>query len=216
MRGWGASWIAVAAGLAILVYITYNSVTTPGTSSRGLAAGARMPPFAAPLVTSDLEGDANVARQEGQGAAGARPACEVTDPRALNSCTLTRRGPVVLAFLTESADRCVEALDTLEEVASRHPDVGFAAVAIRGDRGELRELVREHGWELPLAQDRDGAVANIYGVAVCPTVVLARRGGVVLRTDIGEQATTPQALERSVRELERTPPASATTSEARP
>jgi peroxiredoxin len=216
MRGWGASWIAVAAGLAILVYITYNTVTTPGTSSRGLDAGERMPPFAAPLVTSDLEGDANVARQADQGSAGDTPACEVTDPRALNSCTLARRGPVVLAFLTESADRCVAALDAIEEVAPRHPDVGFAAVAIRGDRDELRDLVREHGWEFPVAQDRDGAVANIYGVAVCPTVVLAHRGGRVLRTDIGEQATTPRSLERSVRELERTPPPAATTTEARP
>ncbi len=216
MRGWGASWIAVAAGLAILVYITYNTVTTPGTSSSGLAAGDALPPFAAPLVTSDLEGDANVARRADQGAAGNTPACEVTDPRALNSCTLARRGPVVLAFLTESADRCVAALDAMRDVAPRHPEVGFAAVAIRGDRDELRELASDHGWDFPVAQDRDGAVANVYGVAVCPTVVLARRGGEVLRTDIGEQATTARALERSVRELERPPPAATTTSEARP
>lgn len=202
-RDWRRSWIVVAAGLAILVYITYNSLSTPGTSSSGLEAGARMPPFAAPLVTSDLTGDANVARHANQGAAGSTPACDIADPRALNSCTLTRRGPVVLAFLTEGADRCVDALDAMQEVASRHPDVGFAAVAIRGDRDELRELVRERGWSFPVAQDRDGAVANIYGVAVCPTVVLAHRGGEVLRTDIGEQATTAQALERSVRRLER-------------
>lgn len=200
-RDWRRSWIVVAAGLAILVYITYNSLSTPGTSSRGLAAGDRMPPFAAPLVTSDLVGDANVALRAGQGAAGDTPACQVRDPRALNSCTLARRGPVVLAFLTEDADRCVDALDALERVAPRHPDVGFAAVAIRGDRDELRALVREHNWSFPVAQDRDGAVANLYGVAVCPTVVLAHRGGRVLRTDIGEQATTSRALERSVREL---------------
>jgi hypothetical protein len=211
MRGWGASWIAVAAGIAILLYITYNTVTTPGSGSSGLEAGARMPPFAAPLVTSDLEGDANVARHADEGAAGAVAACDVDDPRALNSCTLARRGPVVLAFLTERADRCVSALDTIEQVAPRHPDVGFAAVAIRGDRDELSELTREHGWTFPVAQDRDGAVANLYGVAVCPTVVLVRRGGEVLRTDIGEDAVTPRALERSVRELESTPPTSATT-----
>jgi peroxiredoxin len=213
MRGWGASWIAVAAGIAILLYITYNTVTTPGTGSRGLERGVRMPPFAAPLVTSDLEGDANVARHADQGSAGTTPACDVTDPRALNSCALARDGPVVLAFLTESADRCVDALDAIEEVAPRHPEVGFAAVAIRGDRDELRTLTREHGWDFPVAQDRDGAVANLYGVAVCPTIVLAHRGGKVLRTDIGEQATTPAALERSVRELEDGP---GTTTEPRP
>ena len=150
-----------------------------------------MPPFAAPLVTSDLVGDANVARHADQGQAGARPACSVTDPRALNSCTLARRGPLVLAFFTESAGRCVDALDALQRVAVRHPDVGFAAVAIRGDRADLRGVVAQHGWRFPVAQDRDGAVANLYGVAICPTVVLARRGGVVMRTALGSQETTP-------------------------
>jgi hypothetical protein len=196
------SWIAIVAGLAILAYITYNTLTTPATSSSGLAAGTQLPPFAAPLVTSDLVGDANVARRADQGSAGTRPACTVTDPRALNSCTLARRGPLVLAFLTASAGRCVETLDAMREIAPRHPDVGFAAVAIRGDRDALRTLVRQHRWRFPVAQDRDGAVANLYGVAICPTVVLARRGGVVMRTALGTDETTATALERAVRRLE--------------
>ncbi|HEX7290551.1 MAG TPA: hypothetical protein VF250_05410, partial [Conexibacter sp.] len=127
-------WIAIAAGLAILAYITWNTLSTPATSSTGLPAGERMPPFAAPLATSDLVGDANVARHADQGAAGATPACSVTDPRALNSCTLARRGPVVLAFFTAGSGRCTQALDAMRRIAPRHPGVGFAAVAIRGDR----------------------------------------------------------------------------------
>lgn len=196
------AWIAVVAGLAILAYITYNTLSTPATSSTGLAAGRQLPPFAAPLVTSDLVGDANIARHVGQGAAGAKPACEVTDPRALNSCTLARRGPVVLAFFTDTG-RCVDALDAMERIAPRHPDVGFAAVAIRGDRDDTRATVQDHRWTFPVAEDRDGAVANIYGVAICPTVVLAYRGGVVMRTALGTDETTPAALERAVRRLER-------------
>jgi thiol-disulfide isomerase/thioredoxin len=201
-RGGPGSIIAVIAGLAILAYITYNTLSTPGTGSSGVAAGRHMPPFAAPLVTSDLVGDANVARRAGGGAAGTRPACAVTDPRALNSCTLARRGPVVLAFFTDSSGRCSKALDAMEQVAPRHPDVGFAAVAIEGDREDLRAAVQKHGWRFPVAQDRDGAVANLYGVAICPTVVLAHRGGIVLRTALGSDETTPAALERGVRRLE--------------
>jgi hypothetical protein len=201
------SWIAIAAGLAILAYITYNTLSTPATSSSGLAAGKHLPPFAAPLVTSDLVGDANVARHADQGSAGAKPACAVTDPRALNSCTLARRGPLVLAFFTDSSGRCTKALDAMQQLAPRHPDVGFAAVAVKGDRGDIRKHVREHGWEFPVAQDRDGAVANIYGVAICPTVVLAYRGGIVLRTALGSDETTSAALERGVRRLERGRPA---------
>jgi len=197
-----STWIAIAAGLAILAYITYNTLTTPAGSSTGLRAGARMPAFAAPLVTSDLVGDANIARHAGQGDAGARPACSVTDPRALNSCTLARRGPVVLAFFAQDAGRCIATLDALQTIAARNPGVGVAAVAIRGDRGSLRTLTRKHGWRFPVAQDRDGAVADLYGVAICPTVVLAYRGGIVLRTALGSGETTTAALSRDVRELE--------------
>jgi AhpC/TSA family len=197
------SLIAVVAGLAILAYITWNTLSTEGTSSTGVPPGARMPPFAAPLVTSDLAGDANIARRAGQGEAGSTPACAVTDPRALNSCTLARRGPVVLAFFTDGSDRCVDALDAMQRIAPRHPQVGFAAVAIRGDRDDARKTVRQHGLRFPVAEDRDGAVANIYGVAICPTVVLAYRGGVVLRTALGSDETTPAALERAVERLER-------------
>lgn len=195
----GGSWIAIAAALAVLAYITWNTLSTPGTSSTGLEAGTHLPPFAAPLATSDLVGDANVA----SGSSGATPACSVTDPRALNSCTLARRGPVVLAFFTEGSGRCEAALDAMQRIAPRHPRVGFAAVAIRGDRDALRTTVRERGWRFPVAEDRDGAVANVYGVAICPTVVLAHRGGVVLRTALGSAETTPAALERAVRRLER-------------
>lgn len=196
------TWIAVAAGLAVLAYITYNTIATPAGSSTGLSAGARMPPFAAPLVASDLVGDANVALRPHQGAAGARPACSVTDPRALNSCTLARRGPLMLAFFTQDAGRCLATLDALRTVAARHPQLGVAAVAVRGDRGTLRTLVRQHRWRFPVAQDRDGAVADLYGVAICPTVVLAYRGGVVMRTALGSGETTPSALERDARALE--------------
>jgi hypothetical protein len=201
------TWIAIAAGVAILAYITWNTLSTPATSSTGLPAGRHLPPFAAPLVTSDLEGDANVARHAHQGAAGATPACAVTDPRALNVCALARRGPVVLAFFTDGSGRCTKPLDAMAQLAPRHPDVGFAAVAIRGDRGDIGTTVREHGWSFPVAQDRDGAVANVYGIAVCPSVVLAYRGGVVLRTALGSDETTAAALARAVMRLERGRPA---------
>lgn len=205
------AWIAIVAGVGILAYITFNTLSTPGVGSRGPQAGDQMPQFAAPLVTSDLVGDANVATRENHGnAAGERPACAVTDSRALNSCTLARRGPVVLAFLTAGSEHCIAELDAMRAVAPRFPQVGFAAVAVRGDRGELRKLVREHRWRFPVAQDRDGAVANIYGVAICPTVVLAYRGGVVMRSALAGDVATPATLARAVRKLLAGPPPSGT------
>jgi hypothetical protein len=36
-----------------------------------------------------------------------------------------------------------------------------------------------------VAHDRDGAVANAYGVGVCPTVFFAARGGISRATTYG-------------------------------
>ena len=77
----------------------------------------------------------------------------------------------------------------------------FAAVAIRGSRDALRRRVRDRGWRLPVGHDRDGAVANEYAVAVCPTITLARRGGRVLKTLLGSQDDAQ--LSAAIRELGR-------------
>ncbi len=169
----------------MLAYILFNTFRTEGPGSTGPAVGEPLPPFAAPLVDSTLEGDANVATRADQGDAGHIAACDVDDPRALNVCALARRGPVVLAFLTAKTGSCADELDAMQRISSRFPDVSFAAVGIKGDREDFRVLAQKHGWSFPLAQDRDGAVANLYGVAVCPTVVLAHRGGAVSETLLG-------------------------------
>jgi peroxiredoxin len=79
----------------------------------------------------------------------------------------------------------VDALDAMQQVSARHSDVGFAAVAIRGDRNDARATARQHDWRFPVAEDRDGAVANLYGVAVCPTIVFAYPRRLTMVTDFG-------------------------------
>ncbi|HEY4278394.1 MAG TPA: redoxin domain-containing protein [Conexibacter sp.] len=196
-------WVVGAVGLIVVIYISINTLRTNGPGSTGLQPGERLMPFAAPLVTSNLVGDANVATRAGQGQAGAEPACDVKDPRALNICTLEQRGPVVLAFLTDDGNKCVDELNTMQAVASRFPNVSFAAVGIKGSRTKFQELVRRHGWSFPVAQDRDGAVSNLYAVAVCPTVVLAYRGGEVMETALGDQVATPAGMTEKLRALQR-------------
>jgi hypothetical protein len=108
---------------------------------------------------------------------------------------------VVLAFLVTRSARCEEQVDLLDRIAPRHPRVRFAAVSVRGDHEALRRTVRERGWRLPVGYDHDGAVANLYRVAVCPTVTFAARGGKVVRTSLeflDERALTTrvEALEQ--------------------
>ena len=176
--------------VAALAYIGWNTLQTEGPGSRGPEPERRLPAFAAPLALSDLEGDANVSSR----------ACSVRGPKVLNSCELTERGPAVLTFFAEPVARCDDEIDQIDRMRARFPDVEFAAVAIRGSRDALRERVRERGWRLPVGHDRDGAVSNLYGIAVCPTIVLVRQGGAVEQTLIGSQDEAQ--LESAIEELQ--------------
>jgi hypothetical protein len=172
--------------LGVLAWLALGGLPGGGDGAAGLPAGRRLPAFAAPLATSRLVGDADVALPGGDRRAG-RPACEVRGAGVLNSCALAARGPVVLAFLVAGDDRCADQVSRLDRLRAAHPAIRFAAVAIRGSRDALRRLVRARGWRLPVAWDRDGAVAAAYGVAVCPTVVYAHRGGRVAATALGSE-----------------------------
>lgn len=202
----GASRYGWFAGLVIVLllgYVTLNTVRTgsdaPG--ARGLEQGSRLPAFAVPLALSDLDGDANVATRANLGDAGPRPACEVRGPKVLNSCALAEGGPVVLAFLVTRGGDCTPTLDLLERARSRHPGVGFAAVDVRGDRGELRDLIRAHGWGFPVGYDRDGVLANLFGVAVCPQITYASWRGRIQGTSFGD--LTVAELDRRIARIVR-------------
>ncbi|HEY7599974.1 MAG TPA: hypothetical protein VH741_08605, partial [Candidatus Limnocylindrales bacterium] len=71
--------------VALIAYISYNSLTTEGPGSRGVEPASELPSFAAPLAVSDLEGDADMS-------------CDERGEDILNVCDLSERGPVVLAF----------------------------------------------------------------------------------------------------------------------
>ena len=86
-----SGWLVGLLGVLALAYITANTLRTEGVGSRGPVAGEPLPQFAAPLASSDLEGDANVGPGEG--------ACRVRGPQVMNVCDLAARGPLVLAFV---------------------------------------------------------------------------------------------------------------------
>jgi hypothetical protein len=193
-------WVLAVAAFALIVYVSLNTLRSDHVGSRGPKAGSRLPPFAAPLATGAVDGDVNVARKAGEGQAGDRPACSVRGPGILNSCELAERGPFVLAFLATRGTKCTRQLDVLERARAAHPDIQVAAVAIRGDRGDLRALVTNHGWRFPVAYDRDGILANLLGVAVCPLIVYAMPGGIVRESTVGE--IDRRALDRRLDALE--------------
>jgi hypothetical protein len=185
--------------VALLGWITLNSVATKTAGSKGLQAGDALAPFAMPLSTSTCRGrcDANVATKAGQGAAGAKPACAVRGPDVLNSCELAEGGPFVLAFVFEPVARCRAQVPVLERVAARHPEVKFRIVAVRADARAARAL----GSTLPVGYDHDGAVANEYAVVVCPTITYVRSHGRVAGSTVGP--LDERALDNWVARIER-------------
>ncbi len=169
------TWILGVLVVLALAYITLNSLRTEGPGSRGVIVGKKLPPFAAPLATSGVEGDAQV---------DPRKACGVSGADVLNSCDLAKSNePVVIAFLATRSKQCETQVDRVDRVARRVSGVQFAAVGIRGSKAALASASSR--WQLPVAHDRDGAVSNLFAVAVCPTITFARPGGVVEHTSLG-------------------------------
>ena len=162
-----------------------------------------MPPFAAPLALGGVDGDVNVARRAAQGAAGR--AARVRGARRRRSSTSARcgsAGPVVLAFLATRGARCApRARHARPRPRRATPACSSRRSSIRGDRGELRALVRRHRWGFPVGYDRDGVLANLYGVAVCPQLTYALPGGRVDGDD--DRRARPRGLDRRLAALER-------------
>jgi hypothetical protein len=197
-RASAATWLLGVAFVVLVAYVTLNTIRADKPGSRGVRPGTELPPFAVPLATSTLQGDANVFVRRTK---GVPRACDVRGPRVLNSCQLAERGPVVLTFLATRSQKCIDEVDRVDALRPRFPDVQFAAVAIRGSRDDLRRIVRRHGWRLPVGYDRDGAVSNAYAIAVCPTITFARAGGKVAATTLGVPA--PAELVRHVEAIRR-------------
>jgi hypothetical protein len=193
-------WVVGVAAL-VLVLVLLATTIQHGTDqgARGVPDGDPMPPFAVPTATGRLDGDANLATHADEGQAGHVPACEVRGPDVLNGCALADAGPVVLAFFTVRNKECIDQVDVLNRARGRLPGVQLAAIAIRGDRDDLRDLVGDHGWSIPIGYDRDGALSNAYHVQVCPQITFARAGGRVAATTFG--SITEHDLVTRAREL---------------
>jgi hypothetical protein len=172
-------WMIGIFGLVLVVAISIYQFATHGVGTTGVPPGQRLHYFAAPLADTDLNGDPNLS-----------PPCTIVghDPRALNICLLVRRAPLVLSFFVTGASQCIRQVDALQALSRRFPPgaVQFAAVAVDASHSSTAALVRSHRWTIPVAYDRDGSIGALYGIAVCPMVELALRGGVVADRLIGD------------------------------
>jgi peroxiredoxin len=173
------TWVVGVAALAVVIVVAFNSLPNAGRGYRGPEEGKRIPVFAAPLATSDTEGDANVKQGAGDKQAGNdTPACDVDLPGVVTTCELFADKPLVLALSVPAAD-CESELEAMEDLSRRRRDLQFAAVVSGRSLEKAREVVERTGVTFPVAVDEDLAVFNLYRVAYCSTAV-ADRGGRLL------------------------------------
>ena len=194
-------------GLAIFAFVSTRLSNEQG-GSFGLDPGTPLPPFSVPEALGDLEGDANVFADDCETSANPcpepeqrTPACDVEGAEVIRVCDYFDK-PLVISFWFTRGGECLPSQDTVDELASRYGDrVNFLSMNIRDDREEVRSIVTDRGWSLPVGYDADGAVSGLYRVGGCPTVALAYPGGILAETAIGEGNVTVEALGERIDEL---------------
>ncbi|HEV3055982.1 MAG TPA: redoxin family protein [Solirubrobacteraceae bacterium] len=187
-------WAIGGFGILLVIVISIIEFANHGAASAGVKPGQRLIFFAAPVATSGLIGDANISKPCSLGYFGAR---------AINTCLLVKRGPVVLGFFVAGVGDCDRSVDVIQSLSQRYASSGvqFVVVAASSSRTATLRDIRSHHWTIPVAYDRDGALAQVYGVEVCPMLELAYRGGVVKSLLLGDKWLSSAALAGQLRSL---------------
>ena len=189
---------SILVGLAFAVVVVISILSNAGDTDGTLGLDQQppnwpLPEFAVPDARGELEGDANIAQDDCETSqlpcpADARrtPACGVRTAGAIRVCDLFDR-PSLISFWFTKGDGCVEQQDVVSEVFRRYRGrVDFLSLDVRDDRDDVRDLVRERRWEMPVGYDRDGAVAGLYRVGGCPTFAYVLPGGTLWKASIGD------------------------------
>lgn len=175
--------------LGVLLVAVFTLHTVFGShKAGGLKVGEHIPPFAAPLAIGGPPGEVNVATRLNQGAAGKRPACTVRGAGILNVCQLYEHRPLVLALFF-SAGSCPRVLDDLQQLSTLYPQVAFAAVGVKEDRGALARMVRSKHLTIPVGVDGDGRLGGLYTMVSCPQITFVRPGGTLQSTPLLSRAS---------------------------
>jgi hypothetical protein len=85
--------------------------------------------------------------------------------------------------------------------------VNFLSIDVRDDPADVRRIVDERDWRIPVGYDRDGAISDLYLVGGCPTVAFAYPGGILAFAKVGtEELSEPQLtddVQRLLRQSQR-------------
>lgn len=195
---------------AVIVIAAINTLGGGDEETLGLdkfEARWPLPEFAVPRADGPLEGDANVAQDDCEIArtpcpesARRQPACRIPASGAIRICDYFDRPLVISFWFSRGGGTCVEQQDVVDRVYRRYRGkVRFLSLDVRDDRDTVRDLIARRDWTMPVGYDRDGAVASLYRVGICPTFAYAFPGGTLQAASISE--LTQDQLEARVERL---------------
>jgi thiol-disulfide isomerase/thioredoxin len=201
-------------GVAFLIVVAIATLNTLQTDEGGLLgadeaeAGSPLAEFAVPDLLEGPDADANVFQDDCETSASPcpaedrrTPACSVEVPGVIRVCDYFDR-PLVLSFWFTTPGDCPPTQDVIDRVAADYGRrVGFLSIAVRGDRAELQDIVRERGWAIDVGWDRDGAASNLYRVGLCPTVAFVLPGGILSEARVGTEELGEAEIRTAVDEL---------------
>jgi hypothetical protein len=191
---------SLVVGLIFAAVIVVAAINMLGHKDEGtlgldrLSGRWPLPEFAVPRADGPLEGDANLAQDDCETAqtpcpksAQREPACRISTPGALRVCDFFGRPLVISFWFSRGGGTCSEQQGVVDRVYRRYRGrVDFLSLDIRDDRDTVRELIDRNGWEVPVGYDRDGAVAGLYRVGLCPTFAYVYPGGTLWEATVGE------------------------------
>ena len=109
---------------------------------------------------------------------------------------------VVLDFWATWCSHCLDSMPELVRLyGERGQDVEIVAINLEETPEQISTMLTRHKWQLPVALDRDGAVAAKYGVTAIPQTVVISREGTVVRHFIGAGPEHGRILNDAVRGL---------------
>jgi hypothetical protein len=210
-----ASRYSLFVGLAFAALVIVAILNATSSEEGGIlgahfddSRGVPIAEFALPDVLSGVEADANVAQDDCESSRNPCPAdevrvpaCEIDTAEAIRVCDLFDK-PLAISFWFTRGGDCIPTQDAFDAVAERRSDeVNFLSVNVLDDAADVEKIVREEGWQVPVGHDRDGAVSNLFGVGVCPTIVLAYPGGIIHGAAIEPGNFTEEDIDRFVDDL---------------
>jgi hypothetical protein len=188
---WKALLALLTAGVAISLVVLFMGDRPVGSEN---LIGKPLPDFAAPLASGTQTADANVYTPAQAKQLNSTAACDVKLPGAFNSCR-DLAGSAIITFWNTTKKECVQQISTLDDFAAANPDVNTVAVAFDQTEEVVRKFVGGQDWKIPVAIDRDGAVAGLYSVAGCPSTYFARDGEI---TEVKLGVLTAAQLEQGL------------------